>query len=242
MPETVNQTQEIPMLDVRAAPVASSYDEEARTVDFVASTGARGLRQSWQGDYYEELDVSDSSIRMERLQNGAPFLNSHASYGVSNVLGAIQRAWVEDGKLMIRVKFSQRDEVAPILQDIRDGVLPHVSVGYWVHQYDVTEKQGELDVRRAVDWEPCEVSLVPIGFDDGATVRSADNEKRQVIINRSAGTTQEADMPEEAMQDQAPAATEAPETEARNVDAGPDPRQVAADAVRSGIVTGKQVT
>lgn len=181
--------RDVPMLDVRAAPVPSTFDETARTVDFIVSTGARGLRQQyWDEDYYEELEISEAAIRLDRLNNGAPFLNAHGAWNVSSVLGVIERAWIEEGQLMARVKFSGRNEIAPILQDVRDGVLPHVSVGYYVHQYDVTEKIGELDVRRAVDWEPAEVSLVPIGFDDGATVREAQRMPR-AIINRSVGTT-----------------------------------------------------
>lgn len=215
MPEAA-QTQTVPMLDVRAAPVAASYDEENRTVDFVASTGARGLRRRyWTEDYYEELEISESAIRMDRLNNGAPFLNSHWQQNVYGVLGAVQRAWLEGGQLMIRVKFSKRDEVEEILQDVRDGVLPHVSVGYLVHQYDVTEKQGELDVKRAVDWEPMEVSLVPIGFDDGATVRSSERPESQAIINRSNGATQEESAMSDDIENQAPATTETPDTETR---------------------------
>lgn len=213
MTEALKTTATVPMLDVRAAPVAASYDEKNRTVDFIASTGARGLRRSyWSDDYYEELEISESAIRMDRLNNGAPFLNSHNAWGVSNVLGSIQRSWVEDGKLMIRVKFSQRDEVQPILQDIRDGVLAHVSVGYYVHQYDVTEKAGELDVRRAVDWEPAEVSIVPIGFDDGATVRSSEQKVSQAVINRSPGAiSKEVAMTDAVRKDETPAENQAPE-------------------------------
>lgn len=238
MPEEV-QTQEMPMLDCRAAPVASSYNEEARTVDFVASTGARGLRRPyWGEDYYEELDISESAIRMDRLNNGAPFLNSHNQFNVSNVLGAVQRSWVENGQLMIRVKFSQRDDVAPILQDIRDGVLPHVSVGYLVHKYEVTEKQGELDVKRATDWEPMEVSLVPIGFDDAATVRASEGHTSQAVINRSIGAINGgSDMTQEVKKDQAPVENIAPDNEAQNRGASEespavDTRAIADEAIK----------
>lgn len=193
MPQTNNpapnvERRDVPMLDVRAAPVPSTFDETARTVDLIVSTGARGLRrQYWDKDYCEELEISEAAIRLDRLNNGAPFLNTHGAWNVSSVLGVIERGWIEGGKLMARVKFSGRDAIAPILQDVRDGVLPHVSVGYYVHQYDVTEKIGELDVRRAVDWEPAEVSLVPIAFDDGATVRASER-MTQAIINRSVAT------------------------------------------------------
>ena len=181
------ETRDVPMLDVRAAPKPGSFDREKRTVTFIASTGARGLRRRfWGEDYYEELDISEQSIRMDRLANGAPFLNSHSSWEVGDVLGVVERAWIEHAQLMVEVRFSQRDDVDPILSDIEDGILRHVSVGYLVHEYQITEKQGELDIYRAVDWEPMEVSIVPMGFDDAAVSRSTERTS-QAIINRAGG-------------------------------------------------------
>lgn len=188
------ETRAVPMLDVRAAPVPDSYNQERRTVTFIASTGARGLRRRyWDEDYYEELEVSESAVRMDRFNNGAPFLNSHNNWDVDDVLGVVERAWIEDSNLMVEVRFSQREAVAPILADIADGILRHVSVGYNVHEWDITEKTGEIDVRRAVDWEPIELSIVPIAFDDDAVSRSAERETSQAKFNYRAvaSTTEE---------------------------------------------------
>ena len=215
MPQAAKtETREVPMLDVRAAPVPASYDEEKRTVTFIASTGARGLRRSWRGDYLEELEVSESAIRLERLNNGAPFLNSHDNWDVDDVLGVVERAWIESENLMVEVRFSQREKVEPILRDIADGILRHVSVGYMVHEYQITEKVGELEVYRGVDWEPMEVSIVPIGFDDAAVARNAEAKSSQAIIKTRAevpSTQGEALMPTEDRTTETPAATEAPD-------------------------------
>lgn len=208
MPQAARKTDmQVPMLDVRAAAVPASLNEEERTVTFIASTGARGLRRSWRGDYYEELEVSEAAIRLGRLQNGAPFLNSHGSWDVSNVLGVIVKAWIENALLMVTVRFSQREEVEPIFQDIKDGILCHVSVGYNVHEYQITEKLGELEVMRAVDWEPMEVSIVPMGFDDAAVARSAEQEVSQAKITyRAPGPITEggATMPTQNEQERTP--------------------------------------
>jgi len=57
---------------------------------------------------------------------------------------------------------------------VKDGILRNISVGYAVHRYEVVEEEDDkLPTYRAVDWEPMELSIVPIGFDDGAKVRSA---------------------------------------------------------------------
>lgn len=216
-----SETVDIPMLDIRAAIQPASLDVEARTVTFIASTGARGLRRSWQGDYYEELDVSETSIRMGRLQNGAPFLNSHGSWDVSDVLGVIVKAWIENALLMVTVQFSKRADVEPVFQDIRDGILRHVSIGYRVYEYVVSEKQGELDVRRAVDWEPMEVSVVPMGFDDAAVSRNATREVCQAKITRTSGstTTGESIMTTATQNNPAPEANNDPANQPRGVTA-----------------------
>lgn len=201
------------MLDVRAAVVPATLDQEARTVTFVLSTGARGLRRSWRGDYYEELEMTEAAIRMDRLNNGAPFLNSHNNWDVGDVLGVIERGWVENGALMISVRFSNREDVEPIFRDIADGILRHVSVGYRVHEYMITDKEGELDIYRATDWEPMEGSIVPIGFDDAAVARSGGKEGSQAkITNRATAPTTSggSDMTTEA-KEKGPAVEDTPE-------------------------------
>jgi hypothetical protein len=224
MPQAARKTEmPVPMLDFRAAAVPSSLNEEERTVTFIASTGARGLRRTWRGDYYEELEVSETAVRLGRLQNSAPFLNSHGSWDVSNVLGVIVKAWIENALLMVTVRFSKRDEVEPIFQDIKDGVLCHVSVGYRVHEYQITEKLGELEVMRATDWEPMEVSIVPMGFDDGAVARGAEQQEvsQAKITYRAPGPLTEggANMPTQTEQERVPAADNGAGNETRGVSA-----------------------
>lgn len=61
---------------------------------------------------------------------------------------------------------------AETVAKIKAGHLRNVSVGYIVHTYDVTEKAGERPLYRATDWEPMEISIVPIPADAGAQIRS----------------------------------------------------------------------
>lgn len=175
MPQTTNKTHETPMLQLRAAVRPDSVNIEERTVEITWTTGAKGRRWSWDiGSYMEELEVSDSAVRMERLNNGAPFLNTHSTWELGDVIGVVERAWLEGGEGRALVRFSQREDVEPIFRDVRDGILRNISVGYSVHRYEMTEEPDDkLPTYRAVDWEPMELSLVPIGFDDGAKTRGA---------------------------------------------------------------------
>ncbi|HWK52664.1 MAG TPA: prohead protease/major capsid protein fusion protein, partial [Steroidobacter sp.] len=103
------------------------------------------------------------------------------------VVGVVERAWITKGEGRALVRFSDRDEVQDVVRDVQSGVLRNISVGYTVHRYEVTKEAGsQIDTYRAVDWEPMEISIVPIGFDDGAKIRSGERPKthKVQIINR----------------------------------------------------------
>jgi hypothetical protein len=73
-----------------------------------------------------------------------------------------------------RVRFSSREAVEPVWQDVQDGHIKHVSVGYRIHKFEEEAGNGnKLPVRLAVDWEPHELSMVPIPADAGAKTRGA---------------------------------------------------------------------
>lgn len=174
-PTPTTKTHETPMLSLRAAVREGSVDLEQRTVELTWTTGAKGRRWSWDiGSYMEELEVSEQALRLDRLNNGAPFLNAHSSYELRDVIGVVEKAWIEGEEGRALVRFSQREDVEGIFRDVQDGILRNISVGYAVHRYQVLEEEDDkLPTYRAVDWEPLELSLVPIGFDDGAKIRSA---------------------------------------------------------------------
>ena len=180
-----------PDLEVRAAFAPSTINVEERTVELTWSTGAAVRRSSWdRGDYIEELSMAPGHVRLERLNRGAPLLNSHASFQLSDVVGVVQSAWVDGNEGRAVVKFSDRADVEPIFQDVIDGIYRNVSVGYKVHKTE-RDETGAVPVERAIDWEPYELSLVPIPADPAAQVRSEtiNNEGKmttQSIINESA--------------------------------------------------------
>ncbi|MBU2049825.1 MAG: Mu-like prophage major head subunit gpT family protein [Gammaproteobacteria bacterium] len=163
------------MLSLRAAVRPGSVDIEQRTAELTWTTGAKGRRWSWDvGSYMEELEVSEKAVRLERLNNGAPLLNAHSAYDLDDVIGVVERAWIEGNEGKAIVRFSQREEAEAIFRDVKDGILRNISVGYAVHRYEVAEEEDDkLPTYIARDWEPMELSLVPIGFDDGAKIRSA---------------------------------------------------------------------
>ena len=162
------------MLTLRAAVRPETVDIEARTAELVWTTGAQGRRWNWDVGYYlEELEVSDSAVKMERLNNGAPPQRPQP-VGAAPVLAVVEKAWLENGEGHALVRFSKREDADEVFRDVKDGILRNISVGYTVHRYVLVEGGDDtMPIYRAVDWEPMELSIVPIGFDDGAKIRSA---------------------------------------------------------------------
>lgn len=167
-------TKQIPAASTRGQVAAVG----SRTVDVVWSTGSRVLRSSWvDGPFWEELSLDPKSVRLDRLNGGAPFLADHDPSKVSATLGVVERAWLESGRGLARVRFAA-EGIDPnadlIFAKVRDGVITSVSIGYRIHRMEkVADGADGFPVFRAVDWEPFEVSAVSIPADPGAGFRSA---------------------------------------------------------------------
>ncbi|SNT28890.1 hypothetical protein SAMN06265795_12236 [Noviherbaspirillum humi] len=248
MPQEQQQQQReaLPMQH-RLAPV-NTVDAESRTAKLTWTTGAGVRRYDWYRDryYMEELSLDPAHIRMGRFQSGsAPLLNSHSQYDLSDVIGVIESA---DGA-QATVRFSKRADVEPIFQDVQDGILRNISVGYATYAREMIAPANEGDdwIYRAIDWEPMELSIVPIPADPGAQVRSATDSKLPVfeVTTLASGSAdaathhlrKDSNMPES--QGQNPAATQtagAPQQPADNQRAQDQLREEAARAERERIV------
>lgn len=173
MPEL---TQQIPMLSTRAAVQPQTYNEDARTVELVWTTGAQVRRFDWmEGPYLEELSLDAKAIRMDRLNSGAPLLANHDARSLDAVIGVVEKAWIDGNQGRATVRFSDREDVAPIISDVRAGILRNISVGYQVHEYEIEKptERGGMPTYRATDWEPMELSIVTIPADSSAQIRSS---------------------------------------------------------------------
>lgn len=178
MSDTVTTRRvELPM-QTRLAPVGS-VDAETRTAEVTWTTGARvkraRLTPDWDVEHYlEELSLDPSAVDLSRLRAGAPLLDSHQRWELRNVIGVVERADLAGAQGTASVRFSARDDVRPIFDDVRAGVLRQISVGYTVERMERSgvDADSGLPVYTATRWTPMELSLVPIGADPGAGVRA----------------------------------------------------------------------
>ncbi|MEA3537769.1 MAG: Mu-like prophage major head subunit gpT family protein [Pseudomonadota bacterium] len=160
-----------------ASVVPSSFDERDNSFEVVWSTGARRTMLRWDGwdpvEVDEELVIDRKSVRLGRLNASAPFLADHRQ-SVDSVVGSVvpATARLEGGQGVARIRLAETPGTAETVAKIKAGHLRNVSVGYIVHTYEVTENAGERPLYRATDWEPMEISIVPIPADAGAQIRS----------------------------------------------------------------------
>jgi hypothetical protein len=250
----LEQVVDVPPLTLRAD---ISVAAEDRTAEVVFTAGAAVQRFDWMTGtrYLEVLSLDPDHVRMGRLTNGAPFLNAHRSYGLEDILGVVESASLEKKRGVATVRFSRRADVEPFYQDVRDKIVRNVSVGYRVHAYEETppKKQGGLPTRTAVDWEPYEISAVPMGADDGAKIRSENPDADKVVTNRcritmrgakeslmnetTAGTTEEATrtVPDEVVIDPTDPGRPAAPTIARTAAAEPTEADRATERERARV-------
>lgn len=185
---------DLPPFGMQARALPETLDDQARTVELTFSTGAGVPRMDWWSGkrYIEKLSLAPSAVRLERLNNGAPLLDAHSGYSIGDQIGVVEPGSVRLLKTEARatVRFSSRDAVEPIWQDVRAGIIRNVSVGYAVHKFE--EEPGgdnKIPIRTATDWEPYEISMVPMPADAGAQVRQGDKTLTLPCVIVRAGIT-----------------------------------------------------
>lgn len=233
-----------------------SVDEETRSFEVVWTTGAQVRRYSWARDeeYDEELVVSANAMRLDRLNGGAPFLNSHSSWDLRGVIGVVEdgSVRVEDGNGHARIRLSERGDVEDIWRDIKSGIIRHVSVGYRIHKMERIAKDDRKDggtrpLYRALDWEPLEISAVSIPADAGAGIRaegaSGDARRNQcVLVMRADPVAAATHQPKEAEMPQNEPAAGAVEPRNEPVQAPPAAAPAAAPAPDADAIRTEERT
>jgi len=179
----------------------SAIDEEKRTVAISFSSEAP-VERPWG---IEILDHSPNSVILDRLNDGGAVLFNHDT---GKHIGVVESASIGSDRVgRATVRFGRGALAAEKFQDVVDGVLPHISVGYVIHKEERTAGEGNApDTYVATRWEPHEVSFVPIPADTSVGVgRDSEQEFTTTIIDK-----RERKMPDEPTN---PAPAPAPQPE-----------------------------
>lgn len=181
--------KQIPTQRTRAAFKPDTFNEATRTIDVVFATESAVRMWDWeQGELVDEILVcSPEAGNLTRLNNGAPLLDNHRTYGKTEecVVGVVESARFENNQGIATVRFSNSEDDTRLMEKVKDGIVTGVSVGYAVSEYTIERREGVRDIYRATKWEAHEISLTPVQADAGARVRSEETTNEVEIIEQT---------------------------------------------------------
>jgi phage head maturation protease len=170
-------------LNYRAiTPIPTTADENTRSVEAVISTEIAA--RVFDAERWEIIDEVLLQRGMQVYGGGkqVPILDAHDSGSTESVLGSARDMRQEGDKTIARVYFSRKQRAQDAYNDVADGHITSVSVGYrvlesvWIPEgtrqmVEGREYVGPIQV--STRWELHEVSLVPVPADAGAKFREA---------------------------------------------------------------------
>ena len=153
-----------------------AIDESARTIEVAFSSEEPVER--WFGN--EILDHSATSVRLGRLQNGGAVLVGHDH---REHVGVVESVNIDsDRRGRATVRFGNSALAVEKFNDVKDGILRHISVGYRIHEMKLERSADDGDDYRATDWEPFEISFVSVPADPSVGVGRASPEVEENTI------------------------------------------------------------
>jgi HK97 family phage major capsid protein len=149
---------ECPVMQRDMAADVESVDEESRVVTLSFSSEYEVERWGW----VETLGHNEGECDLSRITNKGPFLSDH---NWNDQRGAIQKAWIKNGRGYAEIKMSRNPLGQQLLVDMQDEIRVNVSVGYRIHAAQLVREEKGLEYYRVTHWEPLEISSVSVPAD-----------------------------------------------------------------------------
>lgn len=164
------------MLAPMPAPEGDDEEPEAegpRRREVLFYSGATVERYDMFSGELRRLRFDMDSADLSDLKAGAPVLDGHRQNETEYVIGVVESARRADDGFHAVLRFSNREDVNGLWQDIRDGILRNVSMGVQIGELVLESRPGAaVKQYLARDWKPYEISVVPIGADPNAKILS----------------------------------------------------------------------
>ena len=153
-----------PVLNTRLlASSPATFNQDTRTVEAVVATATPVERfgERPDGSFGAWREVLDPNGADTTRLVGGPVLLDHV-FSTRAQVGVVETVAATPEGLRARLRFSSRADLAPIIADVRDGVLRNTSIGYRIASARRTGGRDDAAPTFTVtSWEPIEVSLVP---------------------------------------------------------------------------------
>ena len=151
----------------------STANKDSRTLDISFSSEAP-VERSFGA---EILDHKPESVRLGRLNNSAPVLFNH---DIDQPVGVVESARIEEKIGRASIRFGNSERANEVFQDVMDGILQNVSVGYAVHRMEQTKDNPPE--YRVTDFEPHEISIVTVPADISVGISRERNTRVQTEV------------------------------------------------------------
>jgi len=148
----------------RSQPVEFDIKED-RTIEFPFSS-EKPVYRGVLGN--EILDHREGAIDFSRLNDAAPLLFNHDP---NKPIGVVEKAWTKDKRGYARVRFSDNPFPTEVYNDVKNGILRGVSVGYSVNE--TRDEKDKDDFYRVTSWTPAEISIAVVAADESVGVGRA---------------------------------------------------------------------
>ena len=148
----------------RSQPVEFDIKED-RTIEFPFSS-EKPVYRGVLGN--EILDHREGAIDFSRLNDAAPLLFNHDP---NKPIGVVEKAWTKDKRGYARVRFSDNPFPTEVYNDVKNGILRGVSVGYSVNES--RDEKDKDDFYRVTSWTPAEISIAVVAADESVGVGRA---------------------------------------------------------------------
>jgi phage major head subunit gpT-like protein len=171
-------------LTLREDGAPKSLNEEQRSVECVAAseTAVRELD-------FDRWEFIDTVLLMSGCQlpesRQLPLLDSHSRYDTSTVVGSARDLRIENDQLISRAVFTSLPEGDNPYTKVKEGHLTDFSIGrkdiegVYIPEGETGMVEGrsfEGPIRVITKWIPKELSICPIGADETAKTRSAQDD------------------------------------------------------------------
>ncbi|WP_302360334.1 prohead protease/major capsid protein fusion protein [uncultured Megasphaera sp.] len=195
--KTIN-SMEIFQREGAIEPTGIKSGERTVTVSFASEEPYK----RWFGT--EVLQVDETALELTRFSNGIGcVLYNHNR---DDVVGRIDRAWIEQGKAYAEITFDDDEEAEKIYHKVKSGTLKGVSVGYIVNEYTEVKENESLVTPHgeikgpcyvATKWEAMEISIVSVPADASVGVGRSQEEAFKSIVKALKQKEEEQSMSEE---------------------------------------------
>ena len=177
--EVIKRLMEAGILTRSLAANPASFDDKTRSMEGIFATEAPVRIYDWdRGDIVSEVLLMSGA----EFPSQIPFLDSHNRGSVQDQIGSGREMKISGEKLIGRVYFADTQSGAGALQLAKERHITDLSVGYvvresiWIEDGTTyTHPDGRTfngPLKLATHWSIKEISLVPIGADEGAKLRS----------------------------------------------------------------------